>query len=78
MMSSSIKQEEESTSRLQDKILAYLNVEDLNNFVLIKTNQTDNKNKVKTTIQFSSLYDFKRVIGSGGYGVVFEVKCKLT
>jgi hypothetical protein len=62
---------------LQDKVLSYLKVEDINDLVLIRTQFAQELNDNSSKVKFSDIYDLKRIIGAGGFGVVCEVFCRI-
>lgn len=67
----------------KDKLIAYLKVEDLTQLVLVRRKPTTDeeesspsKKSEAPTVNFSQLYDLKRILGAGGFGVVCEVVCR--
>ena len=71
---------------LKGKIRQYLQVDDLQELVLIPRDIDQNgdetslerTNSNNFVVKFSTLYEFKRILGVGGFGVVCQVKCKET
>ena len=73
-------------NKFHDKILSYLKTDDITQLVLIRnalvipeeTTNSKIKQYESPTVNFTDLYDFKKVLGTGGFGVVCHVICKRT
>lgn len=67
----------EISQKLKDKLISYLKVEDLNQILLERKKSCLKKDEPETTL-FSQLYELKKILGAGGFGVVCEVICRKT
>ena len=68
----------------REKFHQYLKVDSLDDLVFERKKPNDDeqpspaKTKEEPTIRFTQLYEFKRILGVGGFGFVLHCVCKET
>lgn len=72
------------TKNFKDKLQAYLKVEDLSQLVLLRrktapgSEESLKDKELESSVNLTQLYEIKKILGAGGFGVVCEVVCRKT